>query len=95
MDFKIDFGAIKETVSGLAQAGVAAGKKVATVAKLKSDNLAQQDALRKVYLAIGKKYYAEHKDDIPEEYAELFARADAALSAIAAITRSLNFFFDQ
>ena len=90
MAIKFDFGAIKETVSGLAQAGAAMGKKAAAVAKLKSDNLAQQDALRKTYLAIGKQFYAEHKDDVPEAYAELFAKADAALSAIAANNAALE-----
>ena len=90
MAIKFDFGAIKETVSGLAQAGAAMGKKAAAVAKLKSDNLAQQDALRKVYLAIGKQFYAEHKDAVPEAYVELFAKADAALSAIAANNAALE-----
>ena len=90
MAIKIDFGAIKETVSGLAQTGAAMGKKAVTVAKLKSDNLAQQDALRKVYLAIGKKYYAEHQEDVGEGYAELFAKADAILSAIAANNAALD-----
>lgn len=90
MAIKFDFGALKETVTGLAQSGVAQGKKVASIAKLKSDNLAQQDALRKAYVAIGKLYYAEHKDAPEEGYGELFAKAEAALAAIAANNAALE-----
>ncbi len=54
-----DFGSIKEKMGNLARAGVAQGKKVASIAKLKADNMAQQDAIRKAYFAIGKAYYAK------------------------------------
>ena len=90
MKINIDFGAIKDTVSGIAQAGVAQGKKVASIAKLKSDNMAQQDALRKAYREIGKRYYAEHKGNPEEGYAELFAKVDDALAAIAANNAALE-----
>lgn len=86
----INFGSIKEKVGNLAQAGVSQTKKVATIAKLKSDNMAQQDALRKAYLAIGKRYYAEKRGQADEAYAALFAKADAALAAIAANNAKLN-----
>ena len=90
MNINIDFGAIKEKVGNLAQAGVSQTKKVATIAKLKSDNMAQQDALRKAYLAIGKQYYAEKRGQADEAYAALFAKADAALAAIAANNAKLD-----
>ena len=90
MNINIDFGAIKEKVGNLAQAGVSQTKKVATVAKLKSDNMAQQDTLRKAYLAIGKQYYAEKRGQADEAYAALFAKADAALAAIAANNAKLE-----
>lgn len=83
MAIKFDFSALKETVTGLAQSGVAQGKKVATVAKLKGDNLAQQDAARKAYTAIGKLYYAMHQGAPEEGFEELFAKVDAALAVIA------------
>lgn len=86
----INFGSIKEKVGNLAQAGVSQTKKVATIAKLKSDNMAQQDALRKAYLAIGKQYYAEKRGQADEAYAALFAKADAALAAIAANNAKLD-----
>ena len=90
MNINIDFDAIKEKVGTLAQAGVAQTKKVATIAKLKTDNMAQQDALRKAYLAIGKLCYAKCKDAPDEDLAPLFAKVETALSAIAANNAALE-----
>lgn len=86
----IDFGPIKERAATLAQAGAAKTKKVAAIARLKSDNLAQKDAVRKAYMAIGQKYYAEHAGEPGEGFIELFAKADAALAAIAANNAALE-----
>ena len=90
MNINIDFGAIKEKVGNIAQAGVAQTKKVAAIAKLKSDNMAQQDAIRKAYLAIGKAYYAEKKGEPEEAFAALFAKVDAAMATIAANNAALE-----
>ena len=90
MNITIDFDAIKEKVGTIAQAGVAQTKKVATIARLKTDNMAQQDALRKAYLAIGKLCYAKCKDAPDEDLAPLFAKVEAALSAIAANNAALE-----
>ncbi len=90
MSFTIDFDSIKEKAGNLVQAGVSQSKKVATIAKLKSDNLSQKDALRKAYLAIGKQYYAEKVGQPDEAYAALFAQADAALATIAANNAKLE-----
>ena len=84
MAINFDFGALKDKAVELAQAGAAKTKKASTTAKLKADNLAQQDAVRKAYLAIGKKYYEDHAGAPDEAYIELFAKAEAALAAIAA-----------
>lgn len=84
MNITIDLDAIKEKVGTLAQAGVAQTKKVATIARLKTDNMAQQDAIRKAYLAIGRLCYAKYKDAPDEELAPLFAKVDNALATIAA-----------
>ena len=59
MNINIDFDAIKEKVGTIAQAGVAQTKKVATIAKLKTDNMAQQDALRQACLL----YTSDAADD--------------------------------
>ena len=84
MNITIDLDAIKEKVGTIAQAGVAQTKKVATIARLKTDNMAQQDAIRKAYLAIGRLCYAKYKDAPDEELALLFAKVDNALATIAA-----------
>ena len=62
INVNIDLDAIKEKVGTIAQAGVAQTKRVATIARLKTDNMALQDTLRKAYLALGKACYAKHKD---------------------------------
>lgn len=90
MSFTIDFESIKEKAGNLVQAGVSQSKKVAAIAKLKSDNLSQKDTLRKAYLAIGKQYYAEKAGQPDEAYAALFAQADAALATIAANNAKLE-----
>lgn len=84
MNVNIDFDAIKDTVVDLAQSGVAQGKKVVTAAKLKADNMAQRDAIRKAYLAIGKQYFASHRGEPEEELAQLFAAVEYAMAAIEA-----------
>ena len=84
MSMNIDFDAIKDTVVNLAQSGVAQGKKVATAAKLKADNMAQRDAIRKAYLAIGKQYFATHRGEPEEEFVQLFTAVEYAMAAIDA-----------
>ena len=90
MAINFDFGSIKEKMGNLAQAGVAQGKKVASIAKLKADNMAQQDASRKAYFAIGKAYYAKMQGQPDEEFAELCGKVDAAMAAIAANNAALK-----
>ncbi len=84
MSIKIDFEPVKETVVNLAQAGVAQTRKVAAIARMKSENMAQRDVIRKTYQTIGKQYYAATKECPDEAYAELFAKIDAAIATITA-----------
>lgn len=85
------FDKLKETVSeigekvgDLAQTGVAKSKQLAEIAKLKAANMAEQDAIKKAYLEIGKLYYAE-KGTTPEGgYAAACAKITAAKANIAA-----------
>lgn len=90
MNVNIDFDAIKDTVVNLAQSGVAQGKKVATAAKLKADNMAQRDAIRKAYLAIGKQYFASHRGDPEDEFVQLFTAVEDAMAAIEANNAELT-----
>ena len=78
------FDNLKEKVSDLAQAGVAKSKQLAEIAKLKGANMAEQDAIKKAYVEIGKLYYAE-KGTTPEGgYAAACQRITAAKANIAA-----------
>ena len=78
------FDNLKEKVSDLAQTGVAKSKQLAEIAKLKAANMAEQDAIKKAYLEIGKLYYAE-KGSTPEGgYAAACDKINAAKAKIAA-----------
>ena len=59
MDFKDTFDTLKDKATDLAQAGVAQSKRLAEIAKLKMANMAEEDAIKKAYIEIGKLYYAE------------------------------------
>ncbi len=59
MDFKSTFENLKSRATDLAQSGVAQSKRLAEIAKLKTANMAEEDAIKKAYLEIGKLYYAE------------------------------------
>ncbi len=50
---------LKDKAIDLAQTGVAMSKQVAEFAMLKAANLAEEDAIKKAYIEIGKLYYAE------------------------------------
>ena len=82
MDIKNTFDSLKDRAVDLAQAGMAQSKRLAEIARLKMDNMSQQDAIKKAYVEIGKLYYAE-KGDTPEGgYAAACGRVTAARAAI-------------
>ena len=60
MDFKSTFENLRGKATDLAQAGVAQSKRLAEIAKLKTANMAEEDAIKKAYLELGKLYYAEN-----------------------------------
>lgn len=59
MALKINLEDIKDKAIDLAQSGVAMSMQLAEIAKLKTCNLGEEDAIKKAYLEIGKLYYAE------------------------------------
>ncbi|MCI8594369.1 MAG: serine proteinase [Oscillospiraceae bacterium] len=78
------FDNFKEKVTDLAQSGMAKSKQLAEIAKLKAANMAEEDAVKKAYLELGKLYYAE-KGDAPEAaYATLCEKVTASKTNIAA-----------
>lgn len=70
----MDFDAIMSRVSEVAQSGVAKAKDLAEIAKLKVNNAAEQDTIRKAYTEIGKLYVAQHGVDPDPEFAALCAK---------------------
>ena len=59
MDIKDTLDTLKDKTTDLAQAGVAQSKRLMEIAKLKMSNMAEEDAIKKAYIEIGKLYYAE------------------------------------
>ncbi len=57
---------LKKKAAELAQSGAAKSRQLAAIAKLKAVNLAEEDAIRKAYIELGKQYFAmygEHPED--------------------------------
>lgn len=76
------FDTFKEKATDLAQAGVAQSKRLAEIAKLKTANMAEEDAIKKAYIEIGKLYYAEKGAAPDGAYAAACERITAAKAAI-------------
>ena len=78
------FDTLKSKATDLAQSGVAQSKRLAEIAKLKTANMSEEDAIKKAYLERGKLYYAE-KGTAPEgAYAAACEKITAAKAAIEA-----------
>lgn len=75
MDF---FDKLKDKAMDLTQVGVAKSKQLAEIAKLKGANLAEEDAIKKAYIEIGKLYYAERSMAPDAAYAALCEKITAA-----------------
>ena len=86
MDFKSTFETLKDRATDLAQAGVAQSKRLAEIAKLKTANMAEEDAIKKAYVEIGKLYYAE-KGATPDG---AFAAACERITASKAVIETSN-----
>lgn len=84
MDFKDTLDTLKDKATDLAQAGVAQSKRLAEIAKLMMSNMAEEDAVKKAYLEIGKLYYAEQGTAPDGAYAAACEKITAAKAAIEA-----------
>ena len=84
MDFKDTFDTLKDKATDLAQAGVAQSKRLAEIAKLKMANMAEEDAIKKAYIEIGKLYYAEQGASPAGAFAAACERVTASKAAIEA-----------
>lgn len=84
MDFKNTFENLKDRAVDLAQAGVAQSKRLAEIAKLKAANMAEEDAIKKAYIEIGKLYYAEQGASPDGAFAAACEKITASKAAIEA-----------
>lgn len=75
---------LSQKVVDLAQSGVARSKQLAEIAKLRMNNLSEEDAMKKAYIEIGKLYYAEHGDAPDGAYVALCSRISQAQDNIQA-----------
>lgn len=67
----------------LADTGVARAKELTEIGKLKVNNSAEQEAIRKAYSDLGKLYYAERGSAPEAAYADLCQRITDALARIS------------
>lgn len=82
MDFRSTFENLKDRATDLAQAGVAQSKRLAEIAKLKTANMAEEDAIKKAYIEIGKLYYAEQGATPDGAYAAACEKITASKAVI-------------
>lgn len=73
-----DFDSIKDKAKALAQTGANKSKQVAEIAKLNFANLSEESNMKKVYLEIGKLYYAERGMAPEAAYAALCEKITAS-----------------
>ena len=76
------FDNFKEQATDLVQAGAAQSKRLAEIAKLKTANMAEEDAIKKAYLELGKLYYAEKGATPDAAYAASCEKITASRAAI-------------
>lgn len=86
---------IGQKVSTAAQSGVARSRQMAEIAKLRMNNVSEEDAMKRAFIEIGKLYYAEHGDAPDGAYTALCSRIskaqdniDANLAQIAALKQN-------
>ena len=90
MDFKSTFENLRDRATDLAQAGVAQSKRLAEIAKLKTANMAEEDAIKKAYIEIGKLYYAEQGATPDGAYAAACERITASKALIETNNERIN-----
>ena len=66
---KANASVLKDKATDLAQTGAAESKRLAEIAKLKSANLSEENAIKKAYVEIGKLYYEQMAAAPGEDFA--------------------------
>lgn len=79
----MEFEHFLNKVSELAQTGVAKGKELTEIGKLKVENAAEQETVKKAYQEIGKLYFEACGDRPEAAYAALCAKIADSKAKIA------------
>lgn len=72
------FDELKDKARELAQTGAAKTKQLSELAKLKANSVAEEEEIKKAYIALGKLYYAERGMAPEAAYAALCEKITAA-----------------
>ena len=70
--------------AGLVQMGVNMAAQMGNIAKLKAANQTEENAIRKAYTELGKRYYVAHAADEAAEFGDVLAEIEAAKARIQA-----------
>ena len=81
---KANANVLKDKATDLAQTGAAESKRLAEIAKLKSANLSEENAIKKAYIEIGKLYYEQMAAAPGEDFAAACEKITAAKANIEA-----------
>jgi hypothetical protein len=81
---KANASVLKDKATDLAQTGAAESKRLAEIAKLKSANLSEENAIKKAYIEIGKLYYEQMAAAPGEDFAAACEKITAAKANIEA-----------
>lgn len=76
------FEDIMNRITDLAHSGAAKAREVAEIGKLKVNNAAEEDTIRKAYIELGKLYYTERAMAPEAPYAALCEKITAAKEKI-------------
>lgn len=76
------FDELKEKAMDLAQTGMAKSKQLAEIAKLNMAIVSEEETVRKLYIEIGKLYYAERGMAPDPAYAALCEKITAAKTTV-------------
>ena len=90
---KANANALKDKATDLAQTGAAESKRLAEIAKLKSANLSEENAIKKAYIEIGKLYYEQMAAAPGEDFAAACEKITAAKVDIRSIYGNLTRIF--
>ena len=86
MDF---FNKLGDSIVSVTQEAVEKGKGMTDIAKLQYEMKTKEDFCKKQYEEVGRKFYEENKDVIPESYVDLFEEIEAANHKIAEIKEQI------